>query len=351
MLAICLLSGNLHADVLVDNANKAAKFLRENVIYSNVDEFAEEETVDAIRALSLALNHLNLTKESIISIKRIRVRAAHSLNIQRLYYDRPVDVSLAIRALKDIEYVLVKDKESVNSSLLYIAGHIALHEVKDTHLAYQFWEQCAELGHAGCMNTIAEESFTGMNGLPIDTNKSIFWHKKVFETGIKYQCAGLFSANALSNIAYYFPKFETDGDWAFWRKKRDLLLEELDPENEKSCRKGGLYLEDYIFSVETGTPDAALLEKAVFFTEEPLSLEVVKSIQRAATYFETLDLIKLLTNPYEQCGLTSAALFLSRYQNNSEAAIVFEDHFYTLDRVACSNGLATIQRLRDEGRW
>lgn len=345
--------GSLHANDLLDNANRSLDYLRKNVIYADLDQFSEEETVAAIRSLSLALNHVDLTKESVVLIKRIRVSATHSVNSKRSYGNRPIDVSLSMRAIKDVEFILKEEPGSANASLLYSAGHIALHHVKDTVLAYDFWNQCAEMRHAGCMNTIAAESFTGMNGLPIDTDNSILWHKRVFETGIKFNCAGVYSAHMLSTISFFFPKLETSGDWKFWREQRDSLLEEIElkPDNKNLCPKDSFYLQDYTFDTAAGNPDNTILYNAISATEEGLIIDVLESINRDVSLPETLSLVENVTNNYQQCDLTFNLLMLSKYKNKTEMAGIFEDHLYSLDRVACSDQLGIIQRLRDQGRW
>lgn len=345
--------GILQAEDQIDNTNRSLDYLRSNVIYTDLDQFSEEETVAAIRSLSFALNHINLTRESVLLVKRIRVLASHSLNSKRSYENKPVDVSLSMRAIKDVEFILKEEPGDANASLLYSAGHIALHHIKDTALAYNLWYQCAEMRHAGCMNTIASESFTGMNGLPIDVNNSILWHKRVFETGIKFNCAGLYSANTLSIMAFLFPNLETSGDWKFWRVQRDLLLEELElnSDNKDLCNGNSFYLQDYMIDTATGSPDKTKLVKTISGAKEILVIDVLESINREASLSETFALVKKVTNNYQQCDLTFNLLMLSKYQNKNEMAEKFEDHLYSLDRVACSHELGIIQRLRDQGRW
>ncbi len=341
------------ANTLLDNANTSLNYLLDHVIPAERDEFSEEKAVAAIRDISLALNHLDLSEDSVILLRTLRVHSTLSVNKQRALNNKTVDVTLSLGAIKDVEFVLNQPNDSKDANLTYSAGHIAMHHLKDTILAYEYWNQCAELGHAGCMNIMASETFTGANGSSIDINKSIHWHRKVFETGIEYNCAGSYSANMLSSLAFFFPKLNTSGDWNFWKEKRDALIEELevDLENLNFCSKECFYLRDYVLNFGLGKQNKDLLSDAITAAEEKEVIDVLSSIYGEANVQATLSLIDKVPSTYEKCDLTFNLLLLSKYQNNAEAEVAYSDYLYLLNRENCGTELSIIQRLKDQGRW
>jgi len=345
---------SVSADPLLSKANEALDYLENKVIGQKNFQFSEDKAVAAIDDLSAALTNLELMKDSVLLIKITRANASYSLNAKRLSEGKMIDVEMALMALKDIQYAAVRVSNVELSDLLFTAGHIALHHIKDNIQAYDYWRQCAELNHVGCLNIVANDSFTGYNGATIDIKQSIYWHKRVVASGTKYTCAGVYSAQTLMKYAYILPNIDTGKNWIYWRAKRDELFQEVKQFDgyDDWCGESTILLNDYVLLTSQGLPAAALLDKMIAIEKDQQYIPLIESIKRGPSLPETLNLIKALDNRSTACMFTIYTAFIAKYQEKQQVQQALAQYLYTFDQADCSlHEMQFIQRLRDQGRW
>jgi hypothetical protein len=147
--------------------------------------------------------------------------------------ERPIDSQLAIQTIKDFDVTASADErltESIGTSIrdaTYLAALIILNSVKDERKAYAYFERCADLGHAGCANVVAEGAQFGKYGQKINVEKSVRYHKKVAETGTRFRCAGSFSSASIAQLVFFEGVNTAEGDELFWIKQSIRLAKEV----------------------------------------------------------------------------------------------------------------------------
>jgi TM2 domain-containing membrane protein YozV len=88
------------------------------------------------------------------------------------------------------------------SNAEFWAGMVARNQLHDDNRAYAYWEQCAAQGHAGCTHNLAGAHITGEGGEKVDLRQALDLHASVFDSGVKYHCAGALSAMDIAYINY-----------------------------------------------------------------------------------------------------------------------------------------------------
>jgi TPR repeat protein len=83
------------------------------------------------------------------------------------------------------------DKDFIDAGRAHSAG--------DHQKAFTLLTKCAEAGHCGCMNSLANYYMQG-KGTEKNLSKAIRWHKAAYETGIQCGPAGFYSALSLARI-------------------------------------------------------------------------------------------------------------------------------------------------------
>jgi hypothetical protein len=238
---------------------------------------------------------------------------------------------------------------------MFTAGHNALHMLQTPPLAYQYWEKCASLGHAGCMNIMAQHRFTGENGLPVNISASIGWHQKVFKTQIQYNCAGIYSSNTLMQMAYHFEHSDTGNTWKNWQIKRNLLLKQLKEterfEQESYCSLINLLVTDFVLSRGVGMEEHNILDNAIKLTTDVQhinSLIVMKDGQDAAMALEFLPYIK---DDMAKCTTSLSLALYAKYNQQERAFSLINNYMTTLDSQYCAWELALKQHMQTAGHW
>ncbi|MCG9737447.1 hypothetical protein L1D32_04640 [Shewanella insulae] len=344
-------SGNGQAQESLAQINSDINYLRENVIevfdYNNQDIQRAEHVISR---LTQVLETDEWDIEAQVLLRRVRALSLKNINLFRLNSGQRVDYVQAEVALKDIEFV---SQHTGSDYILYAGGLIAIHLLNYPVKAYEFWQKCAESGHAGCMNIMANHRFTGENGLPIDVSQTVYWHQKVFQTGIDFRCAGVYSAINLGELAFLYDDIDTGTDWETWRERRALLLEEVTQKtgDDYLCKMGVHYFRDFVFqSIESGT-DWKMLDLAIEHLPEKSEKESLQIIKQNVDLSDAIEHLALINNPIEQCSLTLSLILYAQNVGQSSAHQALQDYMTTLSTDDCAWEFALLQRIQNFGRW
>jgi hypothetical protein len=348
----CLISYSKfsRADVNLEQVNQSITFLLDKVISRTIEgdlDISAAET--SIAVLSSYMNDHQLSVEDSILGRRVRALSLKEINLQRLHSGERVDVTQAEQTLNDIDFII---KNNGSKDWLFTAGHISMHLLQHPVLAYQYWEQCASSGHAGCMNIMATHRFTGENGLPIDLQKSVYWHKRVYETGTDYQCAGVFSAHELSKMAFLFPTLDTGDTWENWLQKRNELVDkvELQSENTDHCSMSGYYFNDYVLH-GTNVLGKSPLNDAIELAKDLNQKIVFEVVNNNSNLDKTIPYLENIEAEPEQCATALSVLFYAKNKNQVDAFNSLENYLLALSPEFCATEQMIIQRLQNDGRW
>jgi hypothetical protein len=176
--------------------------------------------------------------------------------------ERPIDSRLAIQTIKDFDVTASADErltKSIGTSVgdaTYFAALIILNYIKDEPKAYAYFERCADLGHAGCANVVAEGAQFGKYGQKINVEKSVRYHKKVAETGTRFRCAGSFSSSSIAQLVFFEGVNTPEGDELFWIQQSIHLAKEVTTKMGvvTSCYLHDTENDQYLYQLARGVP-------------------------------------------------------------------------------------------------
>jgi len=187
-------------------------------------------------------------------------------NLQSLE-GKKADELLVRQALADLDKVIADGIEypqrgATIREALYSAGSVAAAGGAFPR-AYAYWEKCAALDHAGCLNIMAEARLTGQANQKVDLRAAIDYHLKVFNTGTRYHCAGAYSAQRIAAIGYFTGTATPQGDELYWIDKAVDLVDELAAANkEQGCELPGILIDEFLYRLARGDRRDALLNAA-----------------------------------------------------------------------------------------
>jgi TPR repeat protein len=348
---LLLLSAPTYADDLLERTNSNLDYLRQQVINQPekglIDIPASERVIGE---LSQVLDGYELELHDQILLRTVRALSLKNINMLRLNSLQKVDLAQAELAIADIDFV---SKKSDSVDLLYAAGHISMHLLDYPVQAYQYWQQCAESGHAGCMNILAAHRFTGENGLSVDVEQSIYWHQQVYKTGTEYICAGVFSAIALGELAHFYSDLDTGSNWTQWLEKRDLLLDDLISKghDENICQLGVHYARDFVLQHHLSEDNIATLDLAIKLMSEDSEKQVLEVIKQGKELSTVIPYLSSIEYPEEQCSLTLSLLLYAKYDGQQKAVQALTDYMTSLSMEYCAWEFALIERMQTSGRW
>lgn len=239
--------------------------------YTGRNGVSFDSVSDAVVKITSYLRAAELEKNETVRLRYWRGVALAFL-IQRQSFDGEEIILNVETALADFDYVLSTEAGAKKDNAARIAGVIAYNYLKDETKAGAYWSLCAESGHAGCINNVASGYFTGALGFPLDIEKSIENHKRVFDTGTAFGCAGFFSGLQLAEIAAFLPMYETGSSFATWLDKSFSMI------GGRGCSRGNASLVAYLIHLRNGESRTDYLETAQ--TLAPLAI-----VSRIADYY------------------------------------------------------------------
>jgi len=199
-----------------------------------------------------------------------RAEARSLVNIIRWKNGESVNPTLARQSLADLNKLIAAGVEIPEwgikiSQAQYVAGSVASVQLHEEALAYSYWEKCADLGHAGCMNIMASVRLTGDAGQQADIKKALDYHNRVYATGVQYRCAGSISARNIAEINYFTGVRREDDDEIEWVRKSYGLLDRLQAQTASgsdACDRSGAEIEEFLYRLGRGERNDALLQHA-----------------------------------------------------------------------------------------
>ncbi len=198
-------------------------------------------------------------------------RASAWAQVNSLHYSdgKKIDERLARQTLAELDKMIAAGTEypalgATIREALYTAGSVAKIQLHSDTLGYSYWQKCAALDHAGCMNIMANARLTGAGDQKIDFREAINYHLKVFDTGIQYRCAGALSAQGIAAIAYFTGTTAPQGDELAWLKKAYGLLDQLQSSvrDASVCGRSDMMIDEFLYRLARGDRQEKLLDEA-----------------------------------------------------------------------------------------
>jgi len=184
-----------------------------------------------VRVLNGVLGGRKLDASDALVAHYFRAVALTILNLTREHEGEAIDLPGARIARADLDKVIsaksvltyVPEVDKTNAE--YWAGLVARNLLHDEPGGYSYWEKCASGGHAGCLNNLASARVTGAGGQKVDVQEALNLHTGVYNSGLRYHCAGAVSALAIAEINYFTGVRRPGDDELEWTQKADGLLD------------------------------------------------------------------------------------------------------------------------------
>ena len=198
-----------------------------------------------------------------------RGEASRLINSIRKRQGETIDQPLAQRALEDLNRVIADNRNTYDPvvsvpNAQYWAGLVERNDLNSKPEAYAYWEKCAQKGHAGCLRNVAEARITGKDARKADLHEAITLLTTVFNTGVRYRCAGASSARVIAGIAYFTGVRSSTDDELAWLSKSYGLMDwlALTEGNPNVCGRSGAVVEEFLYRLSRGSREDSLLEHA-----------------------------------------------------------------------------------------
>jgi TM2 domain-containing membrane protein YozV len=309
-------------------------------------ERTKEETPNLrqdVRVLTGVLGSRKLDPSDALVAHYYRAVALAMLNFTREHEGEAIDVPGARTARADLDRIItaksvltyVPEVDKTNAE--YWAGLVARNQLHDEPSAYSYWEKCAASGHEGCVNNIASARITGAGGERVDVQEALNLHTGVYNSGLRYHCAGAVSALAIAEINYFTGIRRPGDDELEWTKKAEGLLDQLETmeNNRNACHRVDFEVEDFLFQLSRGHKDENVLQDAISRLDED-----------SAT---TKAVIQFMSGAIDEAGF-DAAMSSSKSQGERCSAY-FEAMWFAKLRSEDAVARRYYQRIVDIGKF
>lgn len=319
---------------------------------------------DPIDALDFFMANYQIPFKSQIMLQKEHLGAVYALNTGLDLLGETFDRHQVENALIGIDKLVEQTRsEGYAISMLYTSGLAALHPLEDSRLAFRYWHLCADLQHAGCMNTLASSYFIGGFGLRQDLQKSLYLHQKTFETGIRYECAGVFSASAIQDILYLLTEIDKSRSWQSWSQEVNTLCEKLierdqkDKKQQNVCRINQNFIAQYIFHLDKPEKAKEYLEQAQFYLQlsekeeefEPAYYRSMALIGSPKFSNNALRFQQQVEGSLARCSVGYYNIVFAHVDGQSQLTNELVDDLIGLNAVNCKEPRMLVELLRSEG--
>jgi hypothetical protein len=222
-----------------------------------------------IGLLTSLLNSGKLAKLDGIAARYQRAAAVCKLNAILKGSGQPIDLNATQQALDDFDKVIAEDIDIPAWGVMianaeYYAGIVAFQQTQSDALQIAYTKKCAERGHPGCMNIIAEAHLTGRGGESVDIADALDMHKRVFGTGTKGRCAGAYSARSIASIIYFTGVRLPHEDELAWMQKSYGLSDQIEvgEKSKDACDGSQARIEEFLYRLTKGERRDDILAQA-----------------------------------------------------------------------------------------
>ena len=309
-----------------------------------------------VRMLSTTLNAKKTDVSDTLVAHYYRAVAVTLINSLHQMEGEAVDVAGARTARADLDKIIKADTvvtyvpEISQSNAEYWAGSIARNQLHDERLAYSYWEKCAASQHAGCINIIAAARITGDGGERVDANEALALHAGVYETGVRFRCAGAMSAMNIAGINYFMGIRRPGDDELEWTKKADTLLDELEEtENSRNvCDRAGMEVDEFLFQLSQRNRDDNILQEAMGRLEDDSkpTKALIQFISGAIDEAGLTAAVNSNKSPEERCSAYFDAMWYAELRGEGEMARRFERHLVDIGRFDCGQEIVFAKKFK-----
>ena len=266
------------------------------------------------------------------------------VNAARANAGKQPDVDAAREALSDYDRVIKYGKDIPDwgvdvSNAAYYAGWIAQRYLNSLPLAYSYWEKCADMGHSGCLMTVADARVTGAGGVRVDVDQALAMNTQVFNSGNNYGCAGAYAARNNALVIFFTKTKRPAGEALEWLDRSKRLLE------SGSCLRARFDVIEYLMRYSVDDPSrGAQLKLALQRAANEADRSVVRYLEKGDEGAFRAQIARSASKA-EKCDLHFIALWNAEVNRNGGLA---NDHYTAMQAIgpeACGPELAYVKKF------
>ena len=308
-----------------------------------------------VSLLSAALNGRKVDASDAMVAHYYRAVALSMINMVHERSGEPMDVSGAHTARADLDkiigapQILTYVPEVNRTNAEFWAGLVARNQLHDETAAYSYWGKCASEGHAGCANIMASARITGNGGQKVDLNEALSLNTSVYNTGIRFQCAGALSAMGIAEINYFTGVTRPGDDVLEWTRKADGLLDQVEAlgSNRNACQRAEIEVEEFLFQLSRGHRDDNILQDALSRLDEnsvatKAEIQFISGALDEAGFSSAVNSIK---SQDEQCSAYFDAMWYSELRGEGAMARRFDQHLADIGKFHCGQELVFAKKF------
>ena len=299
-----------------------------------------QANIDTLAQINREYSLNDVAKATILNAQ---LRATYEINHARKSMGQDYDVSQAQSLLDTLDSYEQQGVSGLRDGQ-YQAGHIAAHQLDNFPLAHRYWFSCAQASHAGCMNILASGFESGEFVVSIDREQAAYWHVRVVETGIDWNCAGIFSALRLAKLSAI--GVDSGKTLEQWLATADDLTEEMTKaERNVNCSPDLGLVANYVL---TGFDEKwrAAIESYEFDADhkwEAGRAAWLANFATAASINELMPALDIMANDLERC--TAAEEFAFKVRNDRNELQQTFSYMSGLSPHECDSQNALVSRL------
>jgi TM2 domain-containing membrane protein YozV len=232
----------------------------------------------------------------------------------------------------------------------YFAGSVARNYLRSDSMAYQYWEKCAREGHAGCLRVIAVARLTGDGGQKVDLSEAVELHTIVFNSGVRYRCAGAQSALSIAKIVHFTGLRRSGDDELEWVNKSYGLMDKLEAAegNRNVCQRSEAEIEEFLLQMSRGQREVSILQDAAgrLGDESPTAGAVIQLFSGSINDTEFEAVVQSSKSEGGRCSAYFDAMWYAEIMKDDAAAQRYHRHLSEIGKFHCGTELEFASRFK-----
>jgi hypothetical protein len=232
----------------------------------------------------------------------------------------------------------------------YLAGLVARNHLRSDSLAYKYWEKCAWQGHAGCLNVMASAKLTGDGGQKVDVNEALDLHTIVFNSGLRYRCAGALSALSIAEIVYFTGVHRPGDDELEWVNKSYGLMDKLEVAegNRNVCHRSEAEIEEFLLQLSRGQRKVSILQDAAgrLGDESQTTKAVIQLLSGSTSETDFEAAVQSDKSEGARCSAYFDAVWYAEVVKDDAAARQYHQHLSEIGKFHCGEELALTTKFK-----
>ncbi len=308
-----------------------------------------------VQILGSVLNSGNVNDADAVVAHFYRAEGLRLINAVHEHEGERVEPSAAKNAIEDFDKVIAGGVNTYIPAVTaanaeYFAGSVARNHLRADPLAYKYWEKCAWLGHAGCLNVMAFARLTGDGGQKVDINEALDLHTIVFNSGVRYHCAGAISALSIAKIVYFMNVRRPGDDELEWVNKSYGLMDKVEAAegSRNVCHRAQAEVEEFLLQLSRGQRKVSILEDAAerLGSEWPTTRAAIRLFSGSDSETEFESAVHSNKAEGERCSAYFDAMWYAEITKQDAAARRYYQRLSEIGKFHCGEELAYANKFK-----